>query len=85
MGLAQWLKERRLARTHQKLKKLRALQARAREQLEDVHTEQRKGAPSTSLEAKERRLVEEKEKLTRQIHDLETEEKQLKTELQTAA
>lgn len=85
MSLATWLKERRLSRTHQKLKKLRALQARVRDQLETVHKDQRRGAPSTELESRERRLVEEKEKLTRQIHDLEAEEKQLKVQLQTAA
>lgn len=86
MGISTWLKERRLERTHAKLKHLRSMQARLRDQLEVVHREQRThGSPSTQLEARERKLMDEKEKLTRQIHDLEAEEKQLKTELQTAA
>jgi len=85
MGLTTWLKERRLERTHRKLKHLRALQARVREQEAEVHELKKRSAPSTELDAKERKLHEERERLTHQIRELEGAEKQLKAELKATA
>lgn len=80
MGLSSWLKELRLERTHTKLKHLRAIQASLREQEADLQKQHgRTSAPD--LEAKERKLHEERDKITRQIRDLEAEEKQLKVQL----
>jgi len=84
MGITTWLKERRLARTHARLKKLRSLQKRIRDQVDTLHKEGR-GSASTELDARERKLLDEKDRLTRQIHDLEAAEKQLKTELNAPA
>lgn len=81
MGIASWLKQRRLERTHRKLKHLRAFQSRLREQEADVQKQRKAGAPSTELEAKERKLHEEKEKLTREIKELQAEEEKLKAEI----
>ena len=85
MGFSTWLKERRLERTHRKLKHLRALQARLREQENDIHDQKKRGAPSTELDAKERKLHEEREKFTREIRELEAAERQLKAELKGAS
>lgn len=84
MGLSSWLKERRLERTHAKLKHLRSMQARIREQIETLHKDPR-GASRETLDARERKLIDEKEKLTRTIHELEGAEKRLKTELDAPA
>lgn len=82
MGLSTWLKERRLERTHRKLKHLRAIQAKVRGRLEAVQAEKKKhGAPSTELDMREKKFHDEKEKLTRQIHTLQAEEEKLKAEL----
>lgn len=85
MGIATWLKERRLERTHRKLKHLRAFQSRLREQEAELHDQRMKGAPSTELEAKERKLHEERDRITREIKALQAEEDKLKTELKPAA
>lgn len=81
MSFSTWLKERRLARVHAKLKHLRAFQGRIREQLEDVHARQKRGEASTELAAREQKLVAEKEKLTREISTLAHEEKELQAQL----
>ncbi|HVM45329.1 MAG TPA: hypothetical protein VM582_05285 [Candidatus Thermoplasmatota archaeon] len=80
MGLSTWLKERRLERVHRKLKHLRAIQARLREQESDL-AKQRKASASTELQAKERKLHEERERVTREVHTLQVEEEKLKAEL----
>lgn len=85
MGIATWLKQRRLERTHTKLKHLRAFQSRLREQMEDVRKEkQRTGHASTDLDAKEKKLHDERERLTKQIHELQADEERLKAELKAA-
>ncbi len=85
MSLATWLKQRRLERTHRKLKHLRAFQARLRDQENDLANQRKAGAPAAELLEKERKLHEEREALTRQIHELQAEEDKLKAELKTAA
>ena len=86
MGIATWLKERRLERTHRKLKHLRGFQSRLRDQLEEVRKEKLRGStPSTTLDAREKKLHDEKEKLTKQIHTLQAEEEKLKGELKAAS
>lgn len=78
MGISSWLKERRLERTHSKLKHLRAFQSKLRDEEAELHKIRTNGAPNPQIEAKERKLHEEREKITRQIRELEAEEKQLK-------
>ena len=85
MGIATWLKERRLERTHRKLKHLRAFQSRLRDQEAELHEQLKRGAPSTELEAKERKLHEDRDRITREIKTLQAEEDKLKTELKPAA
>lgn len=85
MGISTWLKERRLERTHRKLKHLRAFQSKLRDEENDIADQKRRGAPSTELDAKERKIHEEREKLTREIHALQAAEEKLKAELKTAA
>ena len=84
MGFSSWLKERRLERTHAKLKHLRGFQSRIRDQLEDLRKEKQKNPNSTELDSKEKKLTTEKEGLTRQIHELQAEEEKLKAELKAA-
>ena len=85
MGIATWLKERRLERTHRKLKHLRAFQSKLRDQENEIQAQRKRGAPSTELEAKERKLHEERERLTREIKGLQAEEEKLKAELKAPA
>jgi type II secretory pathway component PulM len=85
MGIATWLKQRRLERTHAKLKHLRAFQSKLRDRENDIVNQRKAGAPSTELEAKQRKLHEDREKLTREIKTLQAEEEKLKAELKTAA
>jgi type II secretory pathway component PulM len=85
MGLSTWLKERRLERTHAKLKSLRARQADLRHREQDLANSRKAGMPSTQLEAKQRAIHEERERVTAAIRELEAEEKQLKLELGPAA
>lgn len=85
MGISSWLKERRLERTHAKLKHLRAFQARLRDQEADLDKQLKAGAPSTELDAKKQKLHAEREKITREIHALEHAEKALKAELKAEA
>lgn len=85
MGLATWWKERRLERTHAKLKHLRAFQSRLRDQENDLSSQKKAGAPSTELEAKARKIHDERERITREIHALQAEEEKLKAELKAAA
>lgn len=84
MGITTWLKQRRLERTHRKLKHLRAFQARLRDQESEVMKLRAKGAPSTELQAKEKRLHEERERITREVHALQAEEEKLKADLKAA-
>lgn len=81
MGISSWLKQRRLERTHAKLKHLRAFQARLRDQENDLQNSRKAGAPSTELEAKQRKIHEERERVTREIKVLQEEEEKLKVEL----
>lgn len=81
MSFSSWLKERRLERLRAKLKHLRALQGRVRDQLEEVHERQKRGEPSTELAAREHKLLAEKEKLTHRINELAHEEKDLQAQL----
>lgn len=81
MGLSSWFKERRLERTHAKLKHLRAIQSSLRDQENEIHAQRTRGADSPALESREKKLHDERDKITRQIRDLEAEEKQLKVEL----
>jgi type II secretory pathway component PulM len=85
MGISTWLKERRLERTHQKLKHLRAFQAKLRDQENDLVNQRKAGAPSTELEAKQNKIHAEREALTRQIHELQAAEEKLKAELKMVA
>lgn len=85
MGLSTWLKERRLERVHRKLKHLRAFQSKLRDQENDLAQRRKAGAPSTELESKERRIHEERERITKDVHVLQAEEEKLKAELKTAA
>lgn len=85
MGLSSWLKARRLERTHNKLKHLRAIQAKLRQKEADLANQRKAGAPSTELEARQRAIHEEREKLTREIHALEATERQLKAERNNTA
>lgn len=84
MGLSTWLKERRLERTHARLKHLRAFQSKLRDQENDLINSRKAGAPSAELDAKQRRIHEEREKLTKEIHVLQAEEEKLKAELAAA-
>lgn len=81
MGISTWLKERRLERTHQKLKHLRAFQSRLRDQENDLMNQKKAGAPSTELEAKQQKIHEDREKITKEIKVLQAEEEKLKAEL----
>ena len=85
MGLSTWLKERRLERTHRKLKHLRAFQSKLRDQENDLESQRKSGAASTELEAKQRKIHEERERLTKQVRELEAAEKALKAELKASA
>lgn len=84
MGIASWLKQRRLERTHAKLKHLRAFQSRLRDQEADLDKARKAGAPSTELEAKKQKIHAEREKLTSEIKILQAEEEKLKAELKAA-
>jgi hypothetical protein len=81
MGISTWLKERRLERTHARLKHLRAFQSKLRDQENELAKERKDGAPSSVLEAKEHKIHEEREKLTKEVHELQAEEEKLKAEL----
>lgn len=81
MSLSSWLKERRLARLHAKLKHLRALQHRNREQNDELQARKKRGEASTELAAREAKLHDEREKLTREISEASREEKELQAKL----
>lgn len=85
MGLSTWLKERRLERTHQKLKRLRSLQSRLRDEEADLDKSRKAGAPAAELDAKKLRIHEERERITKEIGVLSAEEDALKAELKAAA
>lgn len=81
MGFSTWLKERRLERTHRKLKHARAIQAKLRDQENDLQNQRKAGAPSTELDARTKKIHEGRERVTHQIHELQAEEERLKAEL----
>ena len=84
MGLSSWLKERRLERTHAKLKHLRAFQSKLRDQEADLDKQRKAGAPSTELDARKSKIHAERERLTHDIKLLQAEEEKLKAELKAA-
>lgn len=84
VGLTTWLKERRLERTHRKLKHLRAIQARLRDQEADLQNSRKAGASAAEIEARRSRIHDEREKVTREIHDLQAEEERLKVALKAS-
>lgn len=82
MGLGTWLKQNRLRSVETKLKGLRARQKHLREEAEEVLAQKRKGTLTAEEAArKEDRLHDEREKLTKQVHQLMAEEERLKAEL----
>lgn len=81
MSISSWLKERRLARLHAKLKHLRALQGRNREQNEELQARKKRGESSTEIASREAKLHDEREKLTREISEAAREEKEIQAQL----
>lgn len=84
MSFSSWLKERRLARLHAKLKHLRALQHRNRDQTEELQARRKRGEASTEIAAREAKLHDERERLTREISEVAREEKDLQAQLKKA-
>lgn len=84
MGLSTWLKERRLERVHRKLKHLRAFQSKLRDRENDLHAQRKDGGPAAELEAKEHKIHEERERITREVKELQAQEEKLKADLKTA-
>lgn len=85
MGLGTWLKQNRLHRTEEKLKSLRSRLKHNRKKLEEVAKNRDKGEiTADEAAARERKLHEERDKLTREINDLVAEEERLRKELAAA-
>lgn len=82
MGLATWLKQSRLKRMESKLKTLRTRQKHVRRKEEELANQRRAGSVGADeAKARERKLHEEKEKLTHEINALLVEEERLREEL----
>lgn len=79
-----WLLKTRLARVERKLRRFRARQRQIRVKYEEIEKEVRRGAASADQKTHAKKLHDEKEHLTHEIHVLQGDEERLKAELAAA-
>lgn len=85
MGLKTWWLESRLNRMESKLRTKRGLMRRVRTHADELAAQKKKGAISPEdFKARDAKLHEERERLTREINALIVEEEHVKKELAAA-
>ena len=84
MSLRTWWLENRLGRIDQKLKRLRSMQKRLRDEEADLAREKKNGLDGATAAAREAKLHAERERVTQDIARTMDDEERVKSELREA-